>query len=32
MLYEFESLEGLERFAVAPEHLATQRRGSEFFE
>jgi hypothetical protein len=32
MLYEFGSLEGLERFATEPEHLATMRRGAEFFE
>lgn len=32
MLYEFGSLEGLERFAVESEHLAIQRRGAEFFE
>lgn len=31
-LYEFGSLEGIERFAVEPEHLAIQRRGAEFFE
>lgn len=31
-VYEFRSLEGLDRFAVEPEHLAIQRRGSEFFE
>ena len=32
MLYEFGSLEGLNRFAAEPEHLTTQRRGAEFFE
>jgi hypothetical protein len=32
MLYQFGSLEGLERFATEREHLATQRRGAEFFE
>ncbi|HEX9036483.1 MAG TPA: hypothetical protein VF808_05780 [Ktedonobacterales bacterium] len=32
ILYEFGSLEGLNRFASEPEHLATQRRGAEFFE
>lgn len=32
MLYEFGSLEGLNRFAVEPEHVSVQRRGAEFFE
>lgn len=32
MLYEFGSLEGLDRFAAETEHLAIQRRGAEFFE
>lgn len=32
MMYEFGSLEGLERFAAEPEHVAVQQRGVEFFE
>ena len=31
-IYEFEDLEGLERWRRDPEHLAAQRRGPEFFE
>ena len=31
-VYEFEDLEGLERWRMDPEHLAVQRRGHEFFE
>ena len=31
-VYEFESLDGLERFRREPEHLAVQRRGAEFFD
>jgi hypothetical protein len=32
LIYEFETLEGLERFRTDPDHLAVQRRGGEFFE
>ena len=31
-IYEFEDLDGLERWRREPEHLAAQRRGPEFFE
>lgn len=31
-VYEFEDLEGLERWRMHPEHLVAQRRGPEFFE
>lgn len=31
-IYRFSSLDGLERFRRHPEHVAVQRRGSEFFE
>lgn len=31
-IYEFESVDGLERFGREPEHLAVQRRGAEFFD
>ena len=31
-VYEFEDLDGLERWRREPEHLAAQQRGPEFFE
>ena len=31
-IYEFDDLDGLERFRRDPEHVAVQRRGAEFFE
>jgi hypothetical protein len=31
-IYEFDHMEGLERFRLDPEHAAVQRRGHEFFE
>lgn len=32
IMYEFGSMDGFERFATEPEHVAVQRRGAEFFE